>query len=70
MTKLRTHRLFTLIPPPSRDGGSLEKLSLPAVICIVVLFCAAATIAAPAQNVFFTSLASFSGADGLAPYAP
>jgi len=40
------------------------------VICIVVLFCAAATIAAPAQNVFFTSLASFSGADGLAPYAP
>ena len=64
MTKLRTHRLFTLVSPHSRDGGGLEKLSLPAMICIVVLFCAAAVIAARAQNVFFTTLANFDGANG------
>jgi uncharacterized repeat protein (TIGR03803 family) len=69
MTKLRTHRLFTYIPPHSRDGGSLEKLSLPAMICIVVLFCAAAVIASPAQSVSFTTLASFDGTDGANPYA-
>jgi hypothetical protein len=41
--------LFTLAPAQSRDAGSLEKLNFPATICIVVLFCAAAAIAAPAQ---------------------
>jgi uncharacterized repeat protein (TIGR03803 family) len=64
MTKLRTHRLFTFIPRQSRDGASLEKLSLPAVVCIVVLFCAAARIAAPAQGNFFTTLVNFNGANG------
>ena len=49
MNKMRTYRLFTFVLPQSRDGGSLEKLSLPAMVCIVVLFCAAAAIAAPAQ---------------------
>ena len=32
--------------------------------CIVLLFCAVAVIAAPAQSIFFTSLASFDGSDG------
>jgi uncharacterized repeat protein (TIGR03803 family) len=36
----------------------------PAMICIVVLFCAAAVITAPAQSVSFTTLASFDGTDG------
>ncbi len=49
MNKMRTYRLFTFVLPQSRDGGSLEKLTLPAMVCIVVLFCAAAAIAAPAQ---------------------
>jgi uncharacterized repeat protein (TIGR03803 family) len=59
MTKPRTHRLFTLLSAHSRNVSSLETLSLPAMLCIVVLFCVAAVIAAPAQNAFFTSLYSF-----------
>ncbi|MFZ0315005.1 MAG: choice-of-anchor tandem repeat GloVer-containing protein [Candidatus Korobacteraceae bacterium] len=61
MTKLRTHRSFAVVPAQSPDGGSLEKLSLPAMICIVVLFFAEAVIAVPAQNngVLFNSLYSF-----------
>ena len=35
--------------------------------CIVCLFSAAAVIASPAQNVFFTSLASFDGTNGAGP---
>jgi uncharacterized repeat protein (TIGR03803 family) len=69
MNKMRIHRLFTFVPPQSRDGGSLEKLSLPAMICIVVLFCAAAVIASPAQNVFFTTLVTFDEANGGFPSA-
>ncbi len=68
MTKLRTHRLFSLLPAHSRNASSLEKLSLPAMICIVVLFCAAAGIAAPAQR-SFTTLVNFNGANGGAPSA-
>ena len=49
MTKLRTHMLFTFAP---------------ARLCIIVLFCFAAVIAAPAQSVFFTTLVSFDGANG------
>jgi len=67
MTKLRTHRLVTLAPAHSRDAGSSEKLSLPAMVCIVVLFCAAAVIAAPAQGPFFTTLHVFDEADGSYP---
>jgi uncharacterized repeat protein (TIGR03803 family) len=52
----------------SRDGGSLEKLSLPAMICILSLFCAAAGIAAPAQR-SFTTLVNFNGANGAYPVA-
>jgi uncharacterized repeat protein (TIGR03803 family) len=37
------------------------------MMCIVCLFCVAAVIAAPAQNVSFITLASFNGADGLSP---
>ncbi len=70
MTKPRTHRLFTFLPAPSRDGGSLKKLSLPAMFCIVVLFCAAAAIAAPAQNAFFTTMANFNGANGAGQVGP
>jgi uncharacterized repeat protein (TIGR03803 family) len=33
----------------------------------MILFCAAAVIAAPAQSAFFTTLASFNGTDGTAP---
>jgi len=54
MTKLRTHRLFRFAP---------------ARLCILVLFCFAAVIAAPAQGVYFTTLASFDGTDGASPYA-
>jgi uncharacterized repeat protein (TIGR03803 family) len=40
------------------------------MICIVVLFCAAAAIAAPAQSRFFTSLVSFDGDNGQFAEAP
>lgn len=36
---------------------------------IVCLFCVASVIAAPAQNVFFTTLANFDGTDGTGPQA-
>jgi uncharacterized repeat protein (TIGR03803 family) len=39
------------------------------MMCMVVLFCVAAVIAAPAQSGFFTSLASFDGANGANPQA-
>ncbi len=42
----------------------LEAPRLPRLICNLVLFCAAAAIAARAQNVFFTTLANFDGANG------
>ncbi len=67
MTKLRTHRLFTFLPAQSWNGSSGKKPSLPAMICIVVLFCAAAAIASPAQSVVFTTLANFDGANGANP---
>ena len=69
MTKLRAHTLFTLLPAQSRDGGGLEKLSLPAMLCIVVLFCAAATVAASAQGTYVTILVNFNGRNGAATTA-
>jgi len=39
------------------------------MICIVVLFCAAAVIGAPAQSASFTTLLSFNGTDGGDPSA-
>jgi len=67
MTKLRTHRLSTLAPAHSREVSSPKRLSLPAVICIVSLFCAAAVTAAPAQSVLFKTLVNFNGIDGISP---
>jgi uncharacterized repeat protein (TIGR03803 family) len=52
MMKLRTCGLFTFAP---------------ARLCIIVLFCFAAAIAAPAQSGFFTTLANFDGTDGSEP---
>ncbi len=54
MTTLRTHMSFTFAP---------------ARLCIVVLFCVATVIASPAQNTFFTTLASFDGPNGDSPYS-
>jgi uncharacterized repeat protein (TIGR03803 family) len=39
------------------------------MLCIVVLFCAAAVIAAPVQSVFFTTLANFDGSNGANTWA-
>jgi uncharacterized repeat protein (TIGR03803 family) len=40
------------------------------MICTALLFCAAAVIASPAQNVFFTTLLNFEGAtNGANPYS-
>ncbi len=65
MTQLRTCGLAIFVPAQSRKGSSLAKRSLPTVVCIVFLFCAAAAIASPAQT--FTTLASFTGANGAYP---
>lgn len=51
------------------EESSARKLSVPTMLCIVAWFCVITVIAAPSQNVFFTSLASFDGVDGLAPEA-
>ena len=68
MTKLRTCGSLTFAQEPSRKESSLGKFSLPAMICIIVLFVAAVVIASPAQNVVFTTLWSFSaGGDGANP---
>jgi uncharacterized repeat protein (TIGR03803 family) len=69
MTKLRHCRLTTFVVAQSQNGSALGRLRLPTVVCIFLLFCAAAVIASPAQNFFFTSLASFDGTDGLNPRA-
>ena len=44
-------------------------LSVPAMIGMVILFCAAEVIPAPAQSVFFSTLVSFNGTDGARPCA-
>src|SRR5690348_8163033 len=59
MAKLRPCMLLTLVRPPSPRGSSLEKFRLPAMIFVVILFCAVAAIPSPAQSVSFTSLYSF-----------
>ena len=64
MTKLRTCSLFAFLPTRSRK----ERLRLTAAICIVLSFCAAAAIATPAQDVFFTVLAGFDGTNGGSPW--
>jgi uncharacterized repeat protein (TIGR03803 family) len=69
MTELRTHKALTFPPPHSQEGSSLKKLSLPATISIVLLFCTAASIAAPAQNTFFTTLANLDYTNGAQPTA-
>ena len=53
-----------------RSASAPDKLGLQAMICVVVLFCTAAVIAAPAQSVFFTTLVSFNGSNGNLPSAP
>jgi uncharacterized repeat protein (TIGR03803 family) len=65
MTKLRTCGLFAFLPTQSRK----ERLRLTAAICVVLLFCAAAAIAAPAQ--ILTTVHSFAGHpnDGALPNA-
>ena len=40
------------------------SLSLPAVTCFAVLFCAATVITSPAQNVFFTTMVNFDDNNG------
>jgi len=50
--------------------SSVVTPRFPRLICNLVLFCAAAAIAAPAQSTFFTTLASFDGANGQFAEAP
>jgi uncharacterized repeat protein (TIGR03803 family) len=75
MTRIQSCRLFTSLPTQSRKASSLERLSLPAMICIAVLFSAAAAIVAPAQSIFFTTLVSLGAplqpmqSEGAQPYA-
>jgi uncharacterized repeat protein (TIGR03803 family) len=46
-----------------------HSFSLPTMTWMVILFCAAAVIAAPAQSTFFATLVNFDGPDGANPYA-
>ncbi len=70
MTKLRTHRWFSVVSLQCRDGGGLGKHRFAAMICIAVVFYVAAVIAAPAQSTFFTTLGSFDGSNGWNPEQP
>lgn len=55
MTKLRICGLFTSLLLHRSKTSCLEKLRLPATVCIVFLFCAAATIVAPAERLLQNS---------------
>jgi uncharacterized repeat protein (TIGR03803 family) len=65
MTKIRTPRRFTFAPAQSRKEGTMGKLGLAKIACIVFLFCATAG-SSPAQT--FTTLASFDSSNGALPY--
>jgi len=67
MAKLRTYRLSNLALGYDRGANGSKDVSLPAMFCIVGLFCVSAVIAAPAQSTYFTTLASFDGANGASP---
>src|ERR1017187_8216933 len=52
-------RAVSLVPGLSLKGGSMKKSSAWKMVCIVLTFCAATAIAAPAQTL--TTLYSFTG---------
>ncbi len=56
MTKLRSYGLFTFVPTRGGKCGSVGKLSLSKMACIVIMFCAATAIVSPAQT--FKTLSS------------
>src|ERR1035438_8983049 len=57
------------LKPGSTGRGSVGKLSLSKMVCIVCVFCAATAIASPAQT--FTTLVAFDITDGSGPgYMP
>ena len=64
MKRVRERDVLCLTPAQSRNASSWGKLRLPAMIWIVFVFCAAAAITAPAQSIFFTTLATFDGPNG------
>lgn len=60
----------TLFISPSAQNGqesSRPEPKLLALVCLLAVFCVTGTIAASAQIVSFTSLASFDGTDGTGP---
>jgi uncharacterized repeat protein (TIGR03803 family) len=65
MTKPRTSKLFNFALARGGKGGSLGKLGLWKIVCLVFVFCAAAAIVAPAQTL--TTLASFDNKNGNEP---
>jgi uncharacterized repeat protein (TIGR03803 family) len=67
MSKLRSWSSFTLVPARSRTGNGTRKFGLSTMVCIVLVFCAATAIAAPAPT--FTTLVNFDGTNGGYPYA-
>ena len=69
MSALRTPRYFRLFFQVRPKRGTVEKLSLSKMVCIVFVFCAATAIASPAQ--ILTTLHSFAGSpnDGNTPNA-
>ncbi len=67
MTRPKTWERFTLLAGQRRTATRVEKLRLPAIPGVVVLFCVVAVITASAQNVFFTTLVNFDGTNGSGP---
>jgi uncharacterized repeat protein (TIGR03803 family) len=65
MSKLGTWRLFIFVPALGRTGNSTRKFGLSTMVCIVLVFCAATAIAAPAPT--FTTLVNFDGTNGAFP---
>src|ERR1700730_14313558 len=66
MTKLRARGWFTAILAETRQQDTTGKPDLLRTRWLVVLFCAAAAIASPAQT--FTTLASFDDINGANPF--
>ena len=69
MSALRTPRYFRLFFQVRPKRGTVEKLSLSKMVCIVFVFCAATAITSPAQ--ILTTLHTFAGypTDGASPNA-
>jgi uncharacterized repeat protein (TIGR03803 family) len=70
MTKLEIRGPLISQPKPDKKRSCLKMLSPPAIICMLSMCCLAAVIAAPAQDVYYATVVTFTfWGNGAWPYA-